>query len=506
MKERIWKLIPLRKKVLVCFSTVIILIGVFSSILYHTMTETFHQCNNVYGNLRILDQYIGSIENINGYLNKYLSEDDRSYISAYNQEYNRLLEDVTNTSLQFVRVDDIVHFGNIRAMIETYGEEASEAINEYRKRNVRESSVRLSHATKVQSYIQNSMEELILSYVTQSEFFQKKFLDQLQLLRSFILLLILMSVVLWILLAVYFNRALVKPIDALVAMADKLSHGDFDVEKIKIGSYSELKMLSDTLYRMSVKIKNHVNEIKEKAILEKLLHEKERENLKISALLKETELKRLQAQVNPHFLFNTLTTLHHTAFLEGANETCEIAEAISKILRYNLRKSNTIVYLRDEIENIRHYVYIQEKRYKHRVKVSFDVDERLLDLPIPNMTVQPIVENSFIHGVENNEKTGEIEVRIYSSAGNTVIEVSDNGNGMNREKIKSVLHRIGDESEYGGHTSNIGLHNVVKRLQAFYKRRDIISIQSTCNEGTVIKLFLPDQYLAGGSEEGKLLL
>lgn len=494
MHEKIWNVVPLRKKVLIYFSAVIILIGVISAILYYNMTKTFNQFNDVYGNLKILDDYSSSIDKINSELNKYLSESDRSYISVFYQEYGKLQNDINNTQLHFINKDDNILFENIKNMVSTYGDEADAAINEYRKRDVNETSNNLSHALKIQSYIKDNINELILSYISESKIFQKNLLDQLLILRLFIIILIIMSVALFILLAAYFNRALIRPIDLLVAMANKISRGDFEVEKAKVSSFSELKMLSDTLFSMSCAIMNYINEIKGKAEVEKLLHAKELENLKINALLQETELKRLQAQVNPHFLFNTLTTLHHTAFLEGATETCEIAESISKILRYNLRKSNTIVLLKDEIENIKHYIYIQEKRYKHRVTVTFNIDDTLLKLPIPNMTVQPIVENSFIHGVEQNESKGEIEISVYSQRECVIVEVKDNGAGMDEDEMNRVINLISDSRNFGGHTSSIGINNVVKRLQAFYKKDDIINIQSSQGAGTIISLLLPNEF------------
>lgn len=494
MKGEIRNIVPLRKKVLTYFSIVIVLICILSSILYYNMAKAFRQFDNVYGNLNILESYSDAIERVSAALNKYLSESDRAYISVFNQEYESLMEEMNNTQLLFVKKDDNMLFENIRHMVQSYGYEANLAINEYRKRNVNESSGRLSRAIKIQSYIQDSIDELTLNYISQSKTFQKDLLNQLLILKTFILLVIIMPVMLYMLLALYFNRALIKPIDLLVKMANKISQGNFEVEKIKISPHSELKILSDTLYRMSAEIKNYVKEIKEKAEVEKLLQVKEMENLRINALLQETELKRLQAQVNPHFLFNTLTTLHHTAFLEGANETCEIAQAISKILRYNLRKSNTIVLLKDEIENIKYYIYIQEKRYKHRVQVYFDIDETLLDLPIPNMTVQPIVENSFIHGIENNERPGEIILKVYREGEAILVEIRDNGLGIEEDKLCQIRSMMGDEADYKGHTSSIGINNVVKRLQAFYTLKELFTIESTPNEGTVIKLFLPFRF------------
>ncbi len=512
MKGELKNIMPLRKRVLLFFLIVIVLIGLLSSVLYYNMAKTYYKFDKVYNNLKILEDYSSTIEKTSADLNKYISESDRSFISSFYQKYDELLLEMKNTDLDFNNIDDNMLFVNIRCMFETYGSEADAAIREYRKRNVEALSYRLSRTLKIQAYIQDEIDALVLSYISESRIFQKDLLNQMVILRALIIILIIMSFTLYIMLAFYLSKALVKPIDMLVKMANRISGGDFDVEPINTSSHGELKMLSDTLYRMNYDIKKYIEEMNNKVEVEKLLQAKEVENLRINALLKETELKRLQAQVNPHFLFNTLTTLHHTAFMEGATETCEIAEAVSKILRYNLRKSNTIVQLNDEIENIKNYIYIQEKRYKHRVKVHFDIDENQLDLPIPNMTVQPIVENSFIHGVENNEDYGEISLRVYKENEFTVVEIKDNGAGIEEEKLNELRNMIGNESDYSGHTSSIGINNVVKRLQAFYNSKDLFHIESTLKDGTIIKLFLPYHFeyrrnaTARGSFEAELRL
>ncbi|WP_372999869.1 sensor histidine kinase [Lutispora sp.] len=491
MRGKIWDVIPLRKKVLIYFSVVIVFIGALSVIVYYNMAKTFDQFDNVYLNLKTLEDYTDSIENISADLNIYLSESDRTYISAFYQKYEDLNKKMKDTRLSFSKKEDSILFENIRYMFETYGEEAEAAINEHRKRNLDGSSAKLSRALKIQSYIKDSTDELTLSYISESKLFQKNLLQQMVVLRSFMILLIIMSVLLYVLLALYLNMSIVKPVDKLVQMAERISRGDFQVEPVRVNPHNELKILSDTLFRMSCDIKDYIEEIEEKAEMKSLLQMKEMENLRINALLQEAELKRLQAQVNPHFLFNTITTLHHTAFLEGASETCEIAEAISKILRYNLRRSDRIVKLWDEVENIRHYIYIQRKRYKHRVQVEFDIDESLLDLPIPNMTVQPIVENAFIHGIENNEEGGEISLHIYKDKDLVVVEVSDKGTGIDDGKLTQIRSVINDTSEFKGHTTGLGINNVVKRLQGFYKVKDLFTIESVVGGGTVIKLFLP---------------
>ncbi len=494
MKSKIRGTLTLRRKTFIYFSFVFVIISILSAASYFAMSKTYKQFNSVYTNLNILDQYSEAIDKINSELNKYISENDRSYISLFYQEYDELLSEMNVTGLIFARQEEYMLFENIRNMLKTYGEEADGAINEYRKRNLEVSSGKLIQAQKVQGYMQDTLNELTLLSIAQSRVFQKALLTQIIILRVCIFVLTISTLLLFLFIAAYFSKAVVKPIDLMVKMADRISHGNFDSEPIKINFNNELKILADTLYRMSYQIKNYIEEIEQKVEYEKLLQSKEMEYLRVNALLQETELKRLQAQVNPHFLFNTLTTIHHTAFLEGAEETCEITEAVSKILRYNLRKSNTIVQLRDEIENIRYYLYIQEKRYKHRMKFSFDIQENLMDIPIPNMTIQPIVENSFIHGIENSENGGEISIAVFQELDYVVVEVRDNGPGIDKEKLESIRNLVEEPEENRAHTSSIGINNVVKRLQAFYNKRSQFYIDGSPNEGTVIKFYLPADF------------
>lgn len=495
MIRKIWSNLTLRKKAFIYFSFVFTFIGLLSVVSYFAMSKTYKQFNSVYMNLNILDKYSVKIDKINGELNKYISENDRSYISLFYQGYDELISEMNNTQLLFVKQEENMIFENIRNMLKSYGKEADGAINEYRKRNLGISSSKLIQAQKIQIYMLDSINELTLLYISQSRIFQKALLTQIIILRLCIIILTISTILLFLFIAAYFSKAFVKPIDMMVKMADRVSHGQYDTEPIKINFNNELKILSDTLFRMSYQIKNNIEEIKQKGEFEKLLQSKEMENLRINALLQETELKRLQAQVNPHFLFNTLTTLHHTAFLEGAEETCEIAQAISKILRYNLRKSNTIVQIKDEIENISYYLYIQEKRYKHRMNFRFEIDNNQMDLPIPNMTIQPIVENAFIHGIENSETGGEIVIAVYRKLEFVVVEVRDNGLGIDKEKLEKIRNLVDEPEENRAHTSSIGINNVVKRLQAFYNRRSQFYIDASPNEGTVIRLYLPADFV-----------
>lgn len=501
MSKRIWGKLTLKWKTFICFSFIIIFLCILSSASHFAMSKTYKQFNQVYSILNTLDEYSKKIEKMHGFLNKYISENDRTYISLFYQEYDELFSEINDLELSYVELEETMALANIKNMLRTYGEEANGAINEYRKRNLELSSSNLVQTQKIKTYMLDSINDLTFKYITRSRIFQKAMLTKITILRIYVTALAISPILLFLSIAFYFRKSIIRPIHMIVKIGDKLSHGQFDSEHIDINSNDELKILSDILYNMGTQIQNYIEEVKQKGEVEKLLQAKEMENLRIKALLQETELKRLQAQVNPHFLFNTLTTLHHTAFMEGAEETCEIAQAISKILRYNLRKSNTIVQLKDEIENIRYYLFIQEKRYKHRMNFKFEIDEMQMELPIPNMSIQPIVENAFIHGIENSEKGGEIVIAVYCRDEFVVVEVRDNGPSLNKEKLEQIRNLVEEPEENRAHTSSIGINNVVKRLQAFYNKRTRFYIDASPNEGTIVRLYLPADFGNKRSQE-----
>jgi len=187
MRLHIWEIVPLKKRVIMGFSIVIILIGLLSGILYYNMLKTFHKVDDAYLNFNILKNYYYKIEKVSVALNGYLNENDRSYISAFYQEYDQLLEEMNNTQLLFVNRDTAMLFKNIKHMFESYGEEAEAAINEYRKRNLSGLSSSFSRTLKIKSYMQEGIYELMINFISQSEIFQKNLYSQLIVLRTIIL-------------------------------------------------------------------------------------------------------------------------------------------------------------------------------------------------------------------------------------------------------------------------------------------------------------------------------
>jgi sensor histidine kinase YesM len=214
------------------------------------------------------------------------------------------------------------------------------------------------------------------------------------------------------------------------------------------------------------------------------------------SLLRNAEYQALQAQINPHFLFNTLNAASQLAMMEDSPETEKFLNRLALLMRHNIRKLDQPVPLAEELQNLENYLYIMTIRFGDRIRFEVTREAGVTGLTIPPMTLQPLVENALLHGLKDKESGGVVGVRVLPPEGDRIaIEVSDNGVGMNPEVVQGILDDIeGQEAplhEDNSGQSGIGLGNVVHRLQLYYGIRDVVRIDSTPGQGTTIVLRLP---------------
>ncbi|MBW7457355.1 sensor histidine kinase [Paenibacillus sepulcri] len=197
------------------------------------------------------------------------------------------------------------------------------------------------------------------------------------------------------------------------------------------------------------------------------------------------EVEKLLYQINPHFLMNTLDTVHWLAVMNGQNEIDRIISSLNKLLHYNLGKLGQSSTIRDEVDALKQYLILQKIRYDFEFQVDIEVDQSLLDMPIPRFILQPLVENSLYHGFSDN---GVIQVRVKAQE---MIEISiqDNGSGMTQEAINKLLHSEQMEREKVG--MGIGMNYVKRMLEVYYNGKARIHIESAPGQGTSIYLSLP---------------
>ena len=290
--------------------------------------------------------------------------------------------------------------------------------------------------------------------------------------------------------AMFFIRNISKGLKGIVETSNKVSKGQFEYYEGNKTDIYELDVLTNAFNTMIKDIKEFVSSINDKLILEKKLKEEEMKNLQYENALKEFDLKVLQSQINPHFLFNTLNCVNVTAIMENATTTSKLIKSVSNILRYSLRCMNRNSFLEEEINIVKDYIYIQECRFNDRVKFNLNVNMDMKKVKIPGMTIQPLVENAFIHGIESKEEGGCIDISINDDDGICSVVIEDDGVGIPKE-ILDKINNCNYDTQHIGHTTGLGINIVEKRLRYLYDKKDMFKVESEEGIGTKVYLKIP---------------
>ncbi|HAQ07950.1 MAG TPA: sensor histidine kinase, partial [Bacillus bacterium] len=204
-------------------------------------------------------------------------------------------------------------------------------------------------------------------------------------------------------------------------------------------------------------------------------------------LAKEAEVKALQAQISPHFLFNTMSVITSLIRVDPSKARMLLV-SLSHFLRQNLTATTvTITSLEQELRHVKAYLAIEEARFVEKLKVTYDIDDEALLVKTPPLTLQPIVENAVKHGIKEMEQDCNIKITIHKVSNNTLVKVEDNGQGMSKDRIKQLGKQMID-SEKG---SGIALYNVNRRLTMMFGESAALQIESEPGQGTRISFSIP---------------
>ena len=201
--------------------------------------------------------------------------------------------------------------------------------------------------------------------------------------------------------------------------------------------------------------------------------------------LRKTELRALQAQINPHFLYNTLDSISWMCERGKNAEAVRMVNALARLFRISISRGHELIPIRNELQHAESYLQIQSYRYKNQFVYSFDVDEDCLDYLCNKITLQPIIENAIYHGLNGLVDEGDISISIKSEGEDVIFTVADNGMGMSESQIASILSKERSDS------TGIGLKNVDDRLKIYFGSSYGITIESVPDEGTQVHIRMP---------------
>ena len=288
------------------------------------------------------------------------------------------------------------------------------------------------------------------------------------------IMLILASLMLCIFLADILAKGIAGPIKRTSKAMQQFAEGDFSV-RLPEGRRDEIGAMNSVFNQTIEKIEQLIKQVVE-----------------METVNKDIEFQALQAQINPHFLYNVLDTINWMARKKGEDNICRMVTSISSLMRASISNKRSIVYIREEIKYVQDYLYIQETRYGDKFTSYIEVDERLNELEIPKMTIQTLVENAVVHGVENATWDCFLYVSGEITDGMAVFTVKDDGVGMSQEQLEKLMGTEEEPDHEAERThTHLGVYAVRKRLDYVYQNKARMSIISEPGKGTQVILEIP---------------
>ena len=305
----------------------------------------------------------------------------------------------------------------------------------------------------------------------------KELLSKSRQAQSVYVLTAIILVIVALLFSRFMARSITLPIQKLRDSMKKVQEGDFSVSDVVVDSKNEIGSLTKSFDVMTHRIHE---------LMEQNVHEQEEK--------RKSELKALQSQINPHFLYNTLDSIIWMAEGKKNEEVVLMTASLARLLRQSISNEDEVVPIANEVEYARGYLTIQKMRYKDKLEFQIEVDSSILYIPLIKLVLQPIIENAIYHGLKYKESKGLLIVKGFMKDGNAVLQVIDDGVGMDEE----TLAHIYDKHKVNYHSNGVGVYNVQKRLKLYYGEDYGITYTSELGKGTTATITIP------GRQEGQV--
>lgn len=319
---------------------------------------------------------------------------------------------------------------------------------------------------KNESYLMNMITSKYTGWKVVSLIPMQALYGKIDIIKSTIIITLIVCILIAVTLSIIISRGITLPVKKVVKMMEQVEKGNLNA-RTEISGNDEMGMLSRSFNKMVLRIKELINTLKE-----------EERKLRIS------ELKALQAQINPHFLYNSLDSIYWMTKTKEYNNIAKMTMALARLFRLSLNKGKEKTSIYNEIEHVKNYLTIQKIRYKEKFDYKIDIDEDLYQYEIIKLVFQPLVENSLIHGLEYKEGAGHIYIRGRKDNNKIIFEVIDDGIGIDVEKAEESLHRNKETTGYA-------LRNVNERIKLVYGSEYGLEFYRLEPQGTKVEVYIP---------------
>lgn len=478
----------IQKQVLSIFLFSFAVLFMVNLYIYHNMNTIIENIDQTYVGNKNLMEIRSKLDEVQSCASEYLNtRRDESLKQFYSKEkeYKGLLNTLNS---EIVNSKNLIMEKNIRNMSETYLETVHKALYAKQDKDIQEYWLYSGQADELFDYLVTCINNLNDSMFRSNSNTYNEILASVRVTEGMYNVILVLTAFLNICLIILFTKRMTKPLRELVETSREVGKGNLEVQLPEGDVQTEIGIVNIAFNQMVKSLKEYIEKSRKSVEAESELREN---SIRMEAYLKDAQLKYLQAQINPHFLFNTLNAGAQLAMLEDADQTYRYIIKVADFFRVLVKKNDWVSTLQDEIELVDDYIYIINVRYAGEIQYHKQVDETLLNVCVPGMILQPIVENSVKHGFCDMSGEKHIDLLIEKVEDDIAISVRDNGIGMEQEQIDRILRSREPEksnTEEGG----IGLDNVITRLHIFYNYADEFEIISEGEHmGTEVRLLIP---------------
>jgi two-component system sensor histidine kinase YesM len=471
--------VSLRAKILLSFFTVILLMALVNSLLILEVLRFNRHYAAIINNITTANSINGFIKpaidtemwNIVAGKKEFNAGDQYQIIAQVNSQIETMMAN-TDSDKSRIKLEVIRRtMGTLTNYVDKMGEQIASGSR------VAENELVLENIRGVSDVVEESIQDYMLFEVNQSEQRYKENQARFTRLTIFYMILLPCVILFSVAAAWVISASIYIPIKKLHDVTATITKNDLQ-SLVTSENRDEISELGMSFNIMIGRIRD---------LLDSKIREQEN--------LKKAELRALQAQINPHFLYNTLDTIVWMAEASKTDQVIEIVRALSSFFRIALSKGQDWIPIHQEIEHVRSYLTIQKMRYRDILDYMIEVDPDVLDGTILKLTLQPLVENALYHGIKSKRNGGVIAVRARRAEPNLILlEVQDDGVGFTPYKLAQIQASLHDDSsEISLHESGFGLENVNKRIKLYYGRQYGITIHSQYQSGTRVTLAIPMQ-------------
>ena len=460
------------------------------------INRSLEQINTIYTSNNNLNTMTETLDSLHNNILEYLevkSTDSLNNYYYYEQQYRNLLSDLNH------QVTDSTAGSmekNIYNISQSYLAIADEAIEAKRARNTGKYRTAYNEATDYYNFLTAYIYSLNnQQFLANSRNYQSLEVSLRLIERMNTLVTIAMALFNIFLIIIMVNQ-ITRPLLLLASASNQVAAGNFDVELPPVVSDDELGVVTLAFSKMVISIQEYIEKVKSSIKAEKEAQERE---LLMETHLKEAQLRYYQAQINPHFLFNSLNAGAQMAMMEDAEKTYSFIQNMADFFRYSMKSLNTDVDLQEEIELVDNYVSIMNVRFSGDIHYEKSIDCDITGVRVPCMIIQPAVENAISYGIRNISREGRIRLEVHREDSEILIHVRDNGIGISSERLQDIRSGKTAHTSSDKNSNGVGLGNVQKRLNLYYNKENLFSIDSKGeNMGTLVTIRIPveeEQYV-----------